>query len=114
MLGDHAALFYSSAEEQLAAVVPYIQIGLWRNERCLYVTGESTVTIILERLNEAGIDVERELARGALMVETGRNAFLNDGAFDPRHIVQSLEAAIGQAKEEGFSGLRGTGEMTWT
>jgi hypothetical protein len=114
VLSDHAALFYSSPEEQMATVVPYIQIGLSRNERCLYVTGESTVPRILKRLNEAGIDVEYELGRGSLVVETGRRAFLKDGEFIPRNILRKLEMETCRAREEGFTGLRATGEMNWT
>jgi hypothetical protein len=36
-LGDHAALFYQSKADQLACALPYIAIGLKRNERCVYL-----------------------------------------------------------------------------
>ena len=41
--GDHAALFYRNRAERFEVVVPFIQLGLERNERCLYVADENSV-----------------------------------------------------------------------
>jgi hypothetical protein len=112
--GDHAALLYRTPQEQFESVIPFILIGLLRKERCLYVTGENTVEAILGALKAAGIDVEREHRRGALNVASGREVFLKGGTFQPEKMVGELQAQTAIALEDGFSGLRATGEMTWT
>ena len=55
--GDHAALFYRSRSEQFAAAIPYIEIGLSRNERCLYIAGDNSVPMVSDAMQAAGIDV---------------------------------------------------------
>jgi hypothetical protein len=112
--GHHAALLYSTPEEQLAIVLPFIEIGLRRNERCLYVTGENRLESVLGAMRKAGINVEYEQRRGALKVASGQAVFLQGGAFQPEQMVGELQAETTRALEEGFSGLRATGEMTWT
>jgi MEDS: MEthanogen/methylotroph, DcmR Sensory domain len=112
--GDHASLFYRTFEEQLAAVIPFIEIGLRRNERCLYVTGENSVEGILEAMGEAGIDVEREQRRGALNVASGQAFFHLDGVFAPERMIDKLHAETTRARQDGYFGLRATEEMSWT
>src|SRR3712207_6941690 len=41
--GDHVCLVYDDAVEQIAAVVPYIELGLKRHERCFYVADDGAV-----------------------------------------------------------------------
>ncbi|MDB6029823.1 MAG: histidine kinase [Verrucomicrobiales bacterium] len=112
--GHHAALLYRTPQEQFESVIPFILIGLLRKERCLYVAGENTVQAILGQLKAAGVDVEREQRRGALNVAPGREVFLKSGMFQPEKMLGELQAETAKALEDGFSGLRATGEMTWT
>jgi hypothetical protein len=48
--GDHAALFYRSRAEQFSVALPYIQIGLACNERCLYIAGDNSIRIVSEAM----------------------------------------------------------------
>ncbi len=111
--GDHLCLLYQTVEEQLAAVVPFMRDGLAAGERCLYVADDRTVDEVRAALGAAGVEVAREIARGALAVITKREAYLRSGAFDPAAMIGLLRDALGDAIAAGFQGLRVTGEMTW-
>jgi hypothetical protein len=111
--GDHVCTLYSTREEQLAAAVAYIRAGLGRGERCLYVCCEHTPDEFREGLREAGIDVDAEQARGALILLTRHDGHLKGGFFDPDKMINMLYAAVKDAIDAGFAGLCAAGDMSW-
>lgn len=111
--GDHVCALYSSREEQLAAAIDYIRGGLSRGERCLYVCCEHTPDEFRAALHDAGIDVEAEEARGALLLLTKHEGHLEGGLFDPDKMITMLHAAVKNALDAGFAGLCAAGDMSW-
>lgn len=111
--GDHICTLYTSPEEQLQAAVEYIQAGLDRNERCLYVCGEHTPDELRTALQNAGIDVKHEEARGALNLVTKGEAHLKDGSFNAKNMITFLHEAVKDALDNGFEGLAAAGDMSW-
>lgn len=112
-LGDHAAYFFRDNAERLAFVIPYILNGLRNNERCVYIADENTVPHILAEFRWAGVDVSDATRRGALSVVTKLDAYLRHGIFEPERMIADLDRDVGLALQNGFSGLRVTGEMSW-
>ena len=110
---DHLCLIYESREEQLAAVIPFMRIGLERGERCIYIADDNTVKEVLDAMRAAGIEVEDATRSGALSVITKRDFYLKEGSFDPDWMIDFLKEATAAAKADGYSALRVTGEMTW-
>ncbi|ABF41077.1 conserved hypothetical protein [Candidatus Koribacter versatilis Ellin345] len=111
--GDHVCTLFSSPEEQLKAAVEYIQVGLARGERCLYVCCEHSVAVFRNELRKAGIDVGAEEKRGALIVITKEDGHLKGGRFDPDKMISLLHTAVQGALDAGFSGLCAAGDMSW-
>ncbi|AGB35946.1 MEDS domain-containing protein [Natronococcus occultus] len=109
---DHLALVHESRTEQLSTVIPFVERGLERGERCVYVADETEPTAILEGLRDAGVDVDAALESGALAVHTAADSFLRNGSFEPDDAIAVLEDAIANATEE-YDGLRIASEMTW-
>jgi hypothetical protein len=64
-------------------------------------------------LTNAGIDVAAEEARGAIVLLTKSEAHLSGGTFDPDRTITLLHAAVQDALNCGFSGLRAAGDMSW-
>ncbi|MBK5226734.1 MAG: MEDS domain-containing protein, partial [Thermoleophilia bacterium] len=110
---DHLCLIYESREEQLAAVIPFMRIGLERGERCIYIADDNTVEEVLDAMRAAGIEVEDATRSGALSVITKRDFYLKEGRFDPDWMIDFIKEATAAAKADGYSALRVTGEMTW-
>lgn len=111
--GDHICLVYDDREEQGAAVVPYIKLGLERRERCLYLADDDAIGEASRRLQDAGVDVMGETARGALALVASRDAYLRFGQFDLDEMVAFLGQSTAKSRADGFAALRITGEMTW-
>ena len=112
--GDHTALIYRTRAEQFATLCPFIQSGLARRERCLYITNDTSIGVVRERLLKSGIDVAAAESRGALKIATKDDTYQKHGAFEPDKMVADLKAELQDSLRRGFTGLRATGEMTWT
>jgi len=112
-LGDHAALFYRTEEEQLHIVIPFMAIGLERNERCLYIAEDHTPSEIYRKLEEFGVDVHHARENGSLNVVTKHETYLRHGAFEPDKMIVDLCNAVQEAVDSGFTGLRACGELSW-
>lgn len=112
-LGDHVAYFFKSNEERLAFVIPYMLNGLRNRERCVYIADENTVPDILAQFKAAGIDIGAATANGSLSVVTKHDSYLRHGAFEPERMIADLDRDVRLALQNGFSGLRITGEMSW-
>jgi len=106
-------MLYSNRDEQLAAAIEYIQGGLSRGERCLYVVGEHTIDEFRDGLRKAGIDVEAEEARGALLLITKHEGHLKGGYFEPNKMITMLHEAVASSLDAGFAGLCAAGDMSW-
>jgi hypothetical protein len=110
--GDHFCLFYRDEEEQIATTIPFISQGLERRERCIYFGDGNSVRTIARALTATGVDVGTEVARGALLLDSGRD-YLVDGKFDPDRMVGLLEGGVEATREAGFAGWRATGDTHW-
>lgn len=111
--GDHVCTLYSTLEEQLQAAIEYICGGLARGERCLYVCCEHSVQEFRAALQRAGIGVDAEEARGALVLLPKWEGHLKGGSFDPDKMITMLHAAVNDALSAGFKGLCAAGDMSW-
>jgi hypothetical protein len=111
--GDHVCMLYSTRDEQLACAIDYIRGGLARGERCLYVCCEHTPDEFRAGLRNAGIDVEAEESRGALLLLTKHDGHLKGGCFDPDKMITMLHGAVKEALDAGFAGLCAAGDMSW-
>ena len=111
--GDHICLFYRDAEEQLATAVPFVQVGLMRGERCLCVLPKERMDALFSGLDASGIDARKEMVRGALITATPEESYLKGGAFDRHQMVSFLDQGMREALNLGFTGYRGTGDLSW-
>jgi signal transduction histidine kinase len=111
--GEHVCLVYETQEEQLAAAAAYISKGLDSGDRCVYIADENSAATIADALRAHGVDPEESIESGALSILTKRDTYLEDGTFDPDRMIRMLEALAREAQEQGYAGLRVSGEMTW-
>ena len=110
---DHVCTLYNSEEERLSAAIQYIRDGLAWHERCVYVCGDQHADGFRAALKSAGIDVAAEEARGAVVLLAKGDAHLKSGTFDPARTIAALDAAVQDALNSGFTGLRAAADMTW-
>jgi len=96
----------------LPALAGAIGQRLAAHARCMYINSPTMVAGLRSQLYAAGMDVEHELARGALVLIADQ-AHLVDGRFDVDRMLDMLEAAVQSALAAGFAELFATGDMTW-
>src|ERR1700693_1543105 len=113
-LREHLCLIYDTLEEQFAAALPYLRIGLERGEKCLYIVDENTAAAVLDALRKGGADVDHYVRSGALTIMHKQDAYLKEGCFEPDWMIAFLTQATAEAGAARFSRLRTLlGEMTW-
>ena len=111
--GEHLCPIYESVAERLAVVVPFIEQGLARRVRCLFISDARVAEDVIPALYAAGIDVAHERDSGALRFLTGSEFYLLSPEFDPDLVFEFLRREEERAIADGHSGLRSVGEMTW-
>ena len=111
--GCHLCLFYEKdPAEQMPALVPYIQDGLRRDEQFIYIADDQTVDDLIARLEQSGINVDRESSRGALNLWT-RQEWRQPGELSSEDKSRQVNQVIADAARAGFKGSRFAVEMTW-
>ena len=110
---DHFCSIYENREEHYGVAIPFMQIGLDRGEKCIYIADDGTVGDVRQAMQSEGIDVERATASKALVLATKEQAYLRHGSFNPDWMFTFWKEATQSAMSEGFSALRATGETEW-
>ncbi len=111
--GEHICVFYRSEDDLLEVLSPYVAQGILRGERCFCAQKPETLKRLIYDLRFLGIDVDREIARGALEMHTEDHTYFPNGAFEPSTMMDMLLHSITAAQDKGFAGLRTAGEMSW-
>ncbi len=109
---DHFALVYESREELLTSAIPFVQQGLERGEKCMYVIDESTREELEGAMRARGIEVDEALESGALVFETIEATYLRGGSFDADEMMELYASAIEEATRE-FEAFRLVAETSW-
>jgi signal transduction histidine kinase len=110
----HLCAIYGSQDEQFASAIPFIQIGLKRGERCVYITDDGDrLEPVRAALKDAGADVDYAIRSGALVVQTKDWAYLGGNRFDLGQILNFWAKQSEEALRSGYSGLRVTAETDW-
>src|SRR5436309_8601352 len=107
---DHLCSIYESPQEHYAVAIPFIQIGLDRGEKCIYIADDGTVGDVRQAMESQGIDVDRATASNTLFLAPKEQAYLKHGSFNPDWMFTFWKEATQSAMSEGFSALRATGE----
>src|SRR5713226_4658001 len=111
--GDHLCLFYDKdPSEQMPALVPFIQEGLSKGEQFIYIADDHTVGELEGRLQNSGINVGKEVDKGALKLWTRQEWRQPGDLCSEKKSLQVLEF-IKEAAKSGFKGSRFAVEMTW-
>ena len=111
--GDHACPVYQADQDQIDVAVAFLQIGLNRNDRCVFAGARALLPRLEDALTAAGVDVSGALQRGALSLLADDETYLRHGRFDAGEMLDLVAALESQALKSGFSGLRAVGEMSW-
>ncbi|HZZ58779.1 MAG TPA: MEDS domain-containing protein [Opitutaceae bacterium] len=109
----HQCLIYDGAPSpHLDSIAQTLIARLDANYRCLYLNSPPMVAGMRSHLAAAGVDLQRQTERGALILSSDQG-HLREGKFDVDRMLQMLQAALHRALADGFAGLWASGDMTW-
>jgi hypothetical protein len=111
--GDHICVFYRSEDALMETLTPHFAEGLRRGERCFGVQKSRTLKRLFDDLRFLGIDPEKEVKRGSLVLHTDDTGYLTNGKFEPEKMIDLLLKAIDDCVKDGYSGFRSAGDLTW-
>lgn len=109
----HRCLIYEGApSRQLPALAAVMRDQLHHGNRCMYLDSPPMVSGMRSYLAAIGVDVEREVSMGSLVISSERGHLTGD-RFDVDRMMIMLDEAVSQALNDGYRGLWATGDMTW-
>jgi hypothetical protein len=113
ILARHQCVIYEgSPAEHLPGLAALIYGKLKTQHRCLYLDSPKMMDGLRSYLYAAGVDVEREVRTGALVLASDQNHLVN-GRFDATKMLRGLVDSVNQALQDGYRGLWASGDMTW-
>ena len=114
--GTHFCQFYTSKEDLLETLVPYMKAGLEANEFCLWLTSPALDAREAEAaLRRAVPELDRYLAEQRIEFAECGQWYLEGGHFDANKALKRALEMADSALKRGFEGLRaaGSGTLGW-
>src|ERR1700744_163853 len=110
--GDHICVFYRTDTALLEILTPYIAEGLRKGERCFCVQSNEVTRRLTLDLQFIGVNVEREIARGALEFHSENEIYFENGSFDGEAMIRRLMRAVEESVSAGYTCFRSAGELS--
>lgn len=111
-LGDHLVLLYDGKSEITDTVVAYISNSLLNNHKFIYITGDTDVKTIQEKLKERELFNSYIDSRQLVFLDQN-DAYSKEGKFNPERMKELLKILAIEAQKDGFEGLAISGEISW-
>lgn len=109
----HQCFIYEGAPSSHLADIAHTLIQkLSENRRCLYLNSPTMVAGMRWHLASAGLDLQGEVGRGALILSSDQS-HLAAGKFDAARMLGLLRDALNQTLADKYQGLWAAGDMTW-
>ena len=108
-LHDNVFMLFDSYVEFFHCLVPFVEVGLQKNERCMIVLDDLNREDVLRNLKylfRKGINSIEETAKGSIVIEQFKNIYLKSGDFDLEKILENYLGYVDLALEKDYAGLR--------
>jgi hypothetical protein len=99
-VGDHLCGLYAGTRQRDELVIPFLEAGLRRGDKCICVVDGVEPTEIVDALGP-DVDGAQRAAGKQLDVMRASDVYLRSGSFSPAEIVSSWKAAISEAMYDG-------------
>ena len=112
--GTHFCLFYQTKEDLIDILVPYFKGGLENNEYCMWVTSEPLNKREAEKVIRKAIpDFDKYLKRKQIEIISYTEWYMLNNEFNSNRVLNGWVDKCNSAQENGFEGLRLTGNTFW-
>ncbi len=111
--GIHMCLIFDQEEYRRKIVSEFLAAGLRQGELVRYMTDVNTAQDVLSWLSDTGVELPEIREGGPFMMLSAEKAYCPNGTFDPDEVIDLMKSRYDQAKNLGYPGTRGAGEMSW-
>jgi len=112
--GTHVCHFYNTKEDLIDILVPYFKAGLESHELCVWIASEPLCAQEAEEaLAKSVSGLEDHIRSGQIEILSAGEWYLKEGAFDPRRVLKGLVNKHNKALDNGYEGIRATGNTLW-
>lgn len=112
-VGDHICWRYATDDEHRRVLVAYLSEGLDAGQRIAYFGEDDRTEQVRGYLTDAGLDVERLVEDGVLVLGPAEDAYLVGGTLDVEARIRAYEDFVRETYVAGFGALRVAGEVGW-
>jgi anti-anti-sigma regulatory factor len=109
--GDHICAAFDARAQQEELIIDFVRGGLEAGDRVWCLARGDRAEDVLERLDAAGLAIDKPLVRGQLEVFDAGQSPVAGSAFDPERTLAALEGAVNGALSSGYGGIRLTSEL---
>ena len=110
--GHHICYIYNDDDERLDVMTKFLKTGLEIRERILCMVDVMTSEEMRSYLNNHDV-VFTNATPNDLIVSDATPAYCPNGYFDTDQMLQTIIDFYNQSMDQGYAGVRGTGEMSW-
>lgn len=111
--GLHICQFYNQSTEITHTAAPLMRDGLKARDKCYFAAPPARLDDVRKALRAAHIDVDEATRSGQLTLVGDRDELLNNGRFDPYHLLATHQALIARAMADGWQTVRAVVDMSW-
>jgi hypothetical protein len=114
--GLHVCYIFRDERERRATIAPYLQAGLDAGEKVSYLADATAPGEVISSLVPHGLHspTHAPTQSGGLQVADARATCCPSGVWLAARALELVRSAYREARSEGYAGVRGTTEMTWT
>ncbi|HKJ05583.1 MAG TPA: MEDS domain-containing protein [Geopsychrobacteraceae bacterium] len=110
--GQHICYIFNDDEERFEVMAKYLQSGHAAKEKLLYLVDSMTNEEMLDHLKNQGVDFS-DTKPGEFTLADAAPAYCPSGFFKTEEMLDIVRDFYLGALDEGYTGARGTGEMSW-
>jgi hypothetical protein len=109
----HICAFFRNTSEEYDVLIPFMQEGLERGQKAVYIGDPKLHQERLGRLSAAGVDVPAMEKAGQLELRGWDETYLRGGRFDEGEMLAFIPQTLASAREQGFPLTRLAGHGDW-
>lgn len=110
----HVCAFFTTRDEEYQVLLPFIKEGFEEGDKAFHIIDPQHRADHLQRLGQAGINVEHTTSTGQLEVRDWSQAYLRDGRFDQHRMLELVEEVLHSSRVDNFALTRLVAHMEWS
>ena len=109
----HVCGLFRDPDEEYGVVLPFVKKGLSKGERAYHIVDPSRKEEHIQRMTQAGINVDGAVSSGQLLIDEWSDLYLRGGSFDQDRVMSALSDVSTSSLSSGYPRTRFYGQMEW-